>query len=423
MRRSILSFLAVVFTIAMANEAALHANDWGQWRGPRRDGVSAETGLLQQWPEGGPSLAWQVKDLGTGYSTPAIAGDRIYLLGNDGLENEFVRALSAADGAKIWATRLGKVGNPDQRPPYPGARSTATADGDRLYVLSSDGDLACLETEAGDVVWQKSVREAFGGEPGEWAYAESPLVDGDVVVCTPGGKDATLVALNKKDGSVVWKAPIAEGDQAGYASIVVAEIGGVRQYVQFLHKGVVGVDAATGKSLWRYDHTGTNSPANIPTPLVYEDLVYTAAGRTGGGLVKVKAEGGEFTPEEVYFEGNLPKSIGGTVRVGDFMYGTNGQALVCVELATGKVKWQDRSLGAASICVADGCLYLHGENGDAALVEATPEEYREKGRFTPPDAPDRGQSKAWAYPAVADGKLYLFDYGTLWCYDVARSGK
>jgi outer membrane protein assembly factor BamB len=197
----------------------------------------------------------------------------------------------------------------------------------------------------------------------------------------------------------------------------------VRQYVQFLQKGVVGVDAATGKFLWRYDHTGTNSPANIPTPLVYQDLVYTAAGRTGGGLVKVKAEGGEFTPEEVYFEGNLPKSIGGTVRVGDYMYGTNGQALVCVELATGDVKWQDRSLGAASICVADGRLYLHGENGDAALVEATPEEYREKGRFTPPDAPDRGQSKAWAYPVVAGGKLYLFDYGTLWCYDVARAGK
>ena len=202
MRRSISSCLAVAFTIAMANEAAVHANDWGQWRGPHRDGISAEKGLLHEWPEGGPPLAWQVKDLGTGYSTPAVVGSRIYLLGNDGLENEFVRALNAADGAKIWATRLGKVGNPDQKPPYPGARSTATVDGDRLYVLSSDGDLACLETEGGDVVWQKSVRKEFGGEPGVWAYAESPLVDGDVVVCTPGGSKGTTLGVLQSAGAL-----------------------------------------------------------------------------------------------------------------------------------------------------------------------------------------------------------------------------
>ena len=196
----------------------------------------------------------------------------------------------------------------------------------------------------------------------------------------------------------------------------------MKQYVQFLGKGVVGVDAETGKFLWRYDRTAKGSPANIPTPLVHDDLVYTASGRGGGGLIELNLDQGaarrSFVAEEIYFEAKLPKAIGGAVLVGDHIYGTTSDALMCVEFATGEVKWRDRAIGAASICVADGHLYLHGENGDVALVEATPEAYREKGRFTPPDAPDRGNSKAWAYPVVADGKLYIYDTGTLWCFDV-----
>jgi outer membrane protein assembly factor BamB len=415
--------LAFAATLAVCQGLAgkTHAADWSQWRGPERNGISQERGLLQEWPEGGPPLAWRVDNIGSGYSTPAVVGDRLFLLGNEGLDNEFVQARSAGHGAPIWSQRIGSVGNPKQFPPYPGARSTPTVDGDRLFALGSDGDLVCLEAESGNVVWKKNLRSDFGGQPGVWAYSESPLVDGDRVICTPGGDEATLVALDKTNGETIWKAPIP-GEQAAYASVVVAEVGGVKQYVQFLQKGLVGVDAAGGKLLWRYDRTATGSPANIPTPLVYEDYIYSAAGRSGGGLVKIQAEGGQFTPEEVYFEGNLPKSIGGVVRVGDFMYGTTGSALLCIELVSGQEKWQDRSIGAASVCYADGCLYLHGESGEVALVEATPEGYREKGRFTPPEQPDRGQSKAWAYPVVAGGKLYLFDFGTLWCYDVKAPG-
>ena len=408
---------SLTVVIAAAIVAPAFGLDWAQWRGPERNGVSAETGLLKEWPKDGPELLWKVSELGAGYSAPVVVGQRLYLLGNNGLENEFVQALNVADGSPIWSQRIGKVGNPDQKPPYPGARSTATVDGDRLFVLGSDGDIVCLETASGHPVWQKNIRTEFGGKPGAWAYAESPLVDGDIVVCTPGGEKATVVALNKSDGSLVWQAPLEQGDKAGYASVVVAEIGGVRQYVQFLEHGLVGLDAATGKVLWRYGRTGEGSPANIPTPVVYGDAIYSAAGRTGGALVRIKAEGGKFEPEEVYFEGNLPKAIGGAVRVGDYMYGTS-DALMCVEFATGDVKWRDRSIGAASICYADGCLYMHGEDGQVALVEATPEGYREKGRFMPPDQPDRNGSKAWAYPAVADGRLYIADYGTLWCYNV-----
>jgi outer membrane protein assembly factor BamB len=394
------------------------AADWAQWRGPLRNGNSQETGLLREWPKDGPRLVWQVKDIGSGYSTPAVVGSRLYLINNKGMDDEFVQALKTEDGAQVWTTRLGGVGNPDQKPPYPGARSTPTVDGARLYALGSDGDLACLETETGEKLWQKSLRSDFGGQPGNWAYSESPLIDGKILVCTPGGADATLVALNKKTGDVIWKCAVPGGDKAAYASVVVDTVDGKKQYVQFLQKGVVGVDAATGKFLWRYDRTAEGSPANIPTPLAEGALVYSAAGRSGGGLIRLKAQDGAFQPEQIYFSPKLPTAIGGSVKLGDFLYGTTGQALVCAKFDTGDISWTDRCIGPGGICYADGCLYLHGENGQVALVKANPEKYEEKGRFTPPDQPDRGRSKAWAYPVVANGRLYIHDMGSLWSYDV-----
>ncbi|MBA4104606.1 MAG: polyvinylalcohol dehydrogenase [Pirellula sp.] len=395
------------------------AANWAQWRGPDRDGISAEKGLLKRWPAEGPKLAWQADELGDGYSTPAIVGDRIYLLGNEGLEDEYVLCLNAAGGEKIWRTRIGNVGNPDQRPPYPGARSTPTVDGDALYALGSDGDLARLDVKTGEIAWTKNLRTDFGGKPGVWAYSESPLVDGDVVIATPGGDEATIVGLNKATGELVWKSAIPEME-AAYASAVKADLAGRTQYVQFLSKGLVGVDAASGELLWQYDHTAQGSMANIPTPVVDGDFIYSASGKGGGGLVKIVAKGDKFEAEEIYFEPQLPRAIGGSVLIGDHLYGTSSDSLMCVEFATGEVVWRDRSIGAAGVCYADGLLYLHGENGDVALVEATPTEYREVGKFTPPNAPDRGKSKAWAYPVVADGKLYVFDWGTLWCFDVKK---
>jgi outer membrane protein assembly factor BamB len=397
--------------------AATPAADWPQWRGPHRSGISQETGLLKEWPAEGPKLLWQVVDIGDGYSTPAVVGNRVYLISNKGMENEYVQALDASDGTEIWRQRIGNVGA-NKGPQYPGARSTPTVDGDLLFALSSDGDLTCLETATGNVRWQKNLRTDFAGQSGQWAYAESPLVDGNTLVCTPGGAEATLVALDKQTGNGVWKTALEEGDQAAYASAIVVNVGGVRQYVQFLQKGLVGVDAATGKFLWRYARTAQGSPANIPTPVADGDLVYSAAGRSGGGLVKLTANGGSVDAEQVYFEQKLPTAIGGAIEWSGLLYGTMSQGLVCADFATGEVKWQDRSVGPGAVCYADGQLYIHSEEDDVALVEATPDSYQEKGRFSLPNQPDRGRAKAWAYPVVANGRLYLRDLGMLWCYDV-----
>jgi len=403
-----------LFLVPLGAKAA----DWPQWRGPQRNGVSAETGLLAEWPKEGPKLVWQVKDIGSGYSTPAVVGDRIYLLSNQGLDNEFVQALEAKDGKWVWSQRIGKVGNPDQQPNYPAARSTPTVDDEWIFAFGSDGDLACLERATGKVRWQRNVRKDYGGQPGTWAYSESPLVDGELVVCTPGGGDATMVALSKKTGELIWKCAVPGGEQAAYTSALVIETGGVRQYVQMLQKGLVGVEAKTGKLLWRYDRTAKGSPAVIPSPVADGDFIYSAGARSGGGGVRLKVNGGTFEAEQAYYSPKLPTSVGGAVKVGDYLYGTSAGALLCLEFTTGNVKWDDRSISPASLCYADKRFYLHGENGELALVEATPEAYREKGRFKPTDPPDRGASKAWAYPVVANGRLYIRDMGTLWCYDV-----
>ena len=292
-----------------------------------------------------------------------------------------------------------------------------------LYALSSDGDLACLETAMGKVRWNKNVRVDFEGKPGKWAYAESPLVDGNVVVCAPGGKEASLAAFDKKTGKVIWKAVVPGGGDAAYASTIIVEAGGVKQYVQFLKQAVVGVDAKSGKFLWRYDKTAdTFAGMNMQTPVASDGLVYSAA-RVGGGLVRLQGDKDAVTAEQVYLERNLPNCIGGAVLVGGYLYGTTNAGLVCAEFATGAVKWQDKCIGAGAVCVADGCLYVHGENGEVALVDVTPEAYREKGRFTPPDQPKHirgGMERAWSYPVVANGRLYIHDVGTLWCYDVKK---
>ena len=409
-----LSYIAFVLPLL----AGLLAANWPQWRGPQRDGLSDEKGLLDSWPKEGPKLLWKLDDIGDGYSTPAVVEDRIYVISNRGLDNEFVQALDVKGGQQIWATRIGNVGEPDQNPSYPAARSTPTVDGDWIYALGSDGDLACLAKDSGRVRWHKNVRKEFGGEPGEWAYSESPLIDGDKVICTPGGKEATLVALNKENGDVIWKAQVPEGDEAGYASAVIVNVGDSKQYVQFLGDGLVGVDAETGKFLWRYDRTG-QGPANIQTPVAKDGYIYSGGGRSGGALIRLQPTGEGVVVEEIYFDSKLPTAIGGAVLVDDHLYGTSRATMVCAEFKTGDVKWTaERGVAPASICYADGHLYLHGENGDVALVEAAPAEYRLRGKFTPPDQPDSGSSKAWAYPVVADGRLYIRNMGTLWCYDV-----
>ena len=414
----------LILMFLLCSMSWLAAADWPQWLGPSRDSISKETGLLEQWPSEGPKLLWQVDGLGDGYGAPAVVGGRLYLVSNQGLEDETLRAMSVEDGKTIWTLRMGKVGNPDQAPAYPAARSTPTVDGALVYAFSSDGDLVCAEAATGKVKWKKSARQEFGGEPGKWAYSESPLLDGDTVVVTPGGSQATLLALSKKTGKLIWKSAIPGGESAGYSSAIIVNGGGRKQYVQFLSKGVVGVDAKTGAMLWRYDQT-SKGPANIPTPVGGDGYVYsTARSMTAGGLVKLSAKpDGGVTAEQVYFERGLPSAIGGSVRVGEYLYGTTGEGLVAAEFLTGKIRWTNASVGAGAVLFAQGHLYVYGEDGPAALVEATPEAYREKGRFTPPGKPahPRGaREKSWAYPVLANGRLYLRDLGKLWCYDVRK---
>ena len=421
--KSVVRISVAAFCLFLSIPLSAKTSDWPQWRGPERNGTSPETGLLKEWPKGGPKLVWQVNDIGDGYSTPVVVGTRIYLMSNRGMDNEFVQALSTQDGKVIWTTRVGNVGNPDQNPPYAKARSTPTVDGDLIYALGSDGDLACLEAKTGKIRWVKSIRKDFGGQPGDWAYAESPLVDGNQVVVTPGGSQATIVAFNKKTGTLVWKSAVPGGDRAGYASAIAVNGAGRKQYVQLLEKGLVGVDAKTGQFLWRYAEAA-KGPAQYFTPIARGDSVYCGALGVGGAMVQLKPDANGTKAEQVYFIRGLPNGIGGAVVIGDHIYGTEaGRGLVAAEFATGKVKWKADNFGWGSVAAADGLLYFHFIDGDLVLVEASPESFREKGRFTPPNQPKKKQAGpfpegAFAYPVIANGKLYIRDLGTLWAYDI-----
>jgi outer membrane protein assembly factor BamB len=408
-----------------AGAAALHSadNDWPQWRGPDRTGVSTEKGLLKEWPKDGPKLAWKITGLGAGYSTPSVANGRVFVMGTKGekgAQEDLLIALNVKDGSRAWTASAGAT----ERAGYPGPRCTPTVDGNRVYAIGSRGRLVCADASSGAVVWQKEFQKEFGGRHGAWAYAESPLIDGDVLVCTPGGTEAPLVALKKATGDVIWKAEVKglpAGKKgggyttAGYSSVIVAQSGGVKQYVQFLAGGVVGVDATTGKLLWHYDEPA-NGTANFSTPIFRVDSVFAASAyNTGGGRAKIVKDGDGFKAEPLYFLTQLQNHHGGLVLVGDHVYGTGGGDLFCIEFKTGKVAWKNKSAGKGSVVYADGHLYVRGESGTVALVEANPEKYVEKGRFS---QPDRSKEAAWPHPVVSGGKLYLHDQDVLLCYDV-----
>ena len=410
-----LSIFGLMMGLSLLTVAAgATADDYAQWRGPRRDGVSLEKNIAAKWPVGGPKLLWQVKDAGYGHGSVSVAGDRLYVLSSTGKTDEYLQARSSKDGKLLWQTRIGSVGNPEQQPNYPGARSTPTVVGTSVYALSSDGDLACLDTVTGKVTWQKNIQREFGGKLGRWAYAESPLIDGDKVIVTPGGVDATVVALDRRTAAVIWKCAVPGGDEAGYASPMLVNTGASKQVVQYMGKGLVGLDASSGKFLWRFDKTfDTRFQMHAFTPVIDGDLVYTG-GAAAQGLARVGATGADA----VYIDKRLPGTIGGAVKVGAYLYGATQTGLGCVEFATGKMMWEDRSIGVNQVCAVDGKLIVHGENGDVAMVAATPAAYQELGRFTPAGAPDRGQAKAWAYPVVSGGRLFIRDLGVVSVYAI-----
>jgi outer membrane protein assembly factor BamB len=397
--------------------------DWPQWRGPNRDDVCKETGLLQTWPADGPPVVWKRKDLGGGYTTPSVAAGRVIGMSYRG-NDEVVWALDEATGAPLWATALGP--KPDAYT-NDGPRSTPTVDGDRLYAVGVGGTLACLESATGRVVWRKSFPKDFHGHMMTgWGYSESPLVDGDKLICTPGADDAALAALDKKTGKVLWTATVPAGGGSGYASVMPAEVGGVRMYVNWLKTKLVGVAAKDGKLLWEYDAIA-NPTANIPTVIVRGEYVFASSGYGEGGsaLLKLVPATGGVTAQQVYHLGatKLQNHHGGMVLVGDHLYFGHGHEKgdpVCVEFLTGKVVWKQThppGHGSAGVVYADGNLVFRWQDGTVGLIAATPAGYQLKGSFK---QTDRSAAEAWSHPVIANGRLYLRDQDVLICYDVKK---
>ena len=382
---------------------------WPQWRGSDRSGISAETGLLRQWPASGPTVVWTASNLGGGYGSVAIAGDRVFVQGMRGNQS-LVLSLNRADGKVVWSRALGPMGDNDRGS---GPRSTPSVDGDRVYALTEMGDLACLRLADGTVVWQRNILKEFGGSNINWLISESPLVDGARLIVTPGGRGAGLAALDKMTGKTIWTTKEMEED-AGYSSPIVADVQGVRTIMTLTSDAGVGVRASDGKLMFRY-RSAANGTANITTPVYSNSQVFfSSAYGTGGGLVSLKAGSGEVRHQEVYFTRDMQNHHGGIVLLNGYLYGFNNSILTCLEWATGKQMWRDRSVGKGNVIAADGHLYILSENNVVGLVEASPTAYREKGRFT---MKDQGWP-SWSHPAIAGGRLYIRDQGTLTSYDV-----
>jgi outer membrane protein assembly factor BamB len=376
---------------------------------------------LDPWPEGGPPLAWRVKGLGSGYASVSVSGGKIFSLGKQGSKTYLV-ARKVADGSELWKTEVGRGGDPN---------CTPTVDGSLVFGLTLGGDLFCC-TADGALVWTKNYGKDFGvdGAPG-WGFSESPLVDGDKLICTPGSNRALLAALNKQTGETIWSTAVEGGqlrgrghEGAGYSSPVVSQAGGVRQYVTLVGKGVVGIDAQSGKLLWFYDRVA-NGTASIPTPIVSGDHVFCSSGYgAGSALIKLNRSRTGFDVQEIFFlPGNkMQNHHGGMIHKDGFVYcghGHNEGFPLCINGQTGQDAWRagrGPGSGSAAITYADGHLYFRYQDGTMALIEANPRAYKLKGQFK--IASDNGES--WPHPVIAGGKLYLRDQNELLAYDVAK---
>ena len=403
---------AFVLLPIAAGTTALDA-EWPQWRGPLRNGLSSDKGLLRQWPEKGPSVVWSITSLGEGYGSLAIKADRIYVQGTSGTGNDAkstVFCLNRATGKAIWSVQLGQKIDESRGN---GPRSTPTVDGDKVYVLTENGDLACLRERDGSRVWGKNILKEYGGTNPKWLISESPLIDGNKLIVSPGGNGAGIVALNKETGAEIWRAKELS-DQAGYSSCIAADVGGVRSYINFVSGGAVGVRASDGKLMWRYTKVA-NRVANCTTPIFANNSVFfSSAYDTGAALLNLTAADGEVKAQEAYFTREMMNHHGGMVLVDGYLYGFSNQILTCLEFSSGKVMWKDRSVGKGSLTYADGMLYLLGEKQLVGLAEANPKAYVEKGRFP---INDRGWD-SWAHPVVLGGKLFIRNQNELTVYDV-----
>jgi outer membrane protein assembly factor BamB len=393
-----------VIVLCLSEAAAQAGGDWPQWRGPNRDGISKETGLLKQWPAEGPPLAWKTAGAGTGYSSLAIADGRLFTMGLRG-GREYVIAFDVATGKQAWVTAHGGAFRNDRGD---GPRGTPTVDGDRLYALGGNGDLSCLNTRSGQIVWTMNILKKFGGSNPKWGISESPLVIGEKILVNAGGPGASVIALNKKDGSLIWK---SQSDPAGYSSGMPVKIGSATQVVFFTDLRALGLDLKDGRLLWEYARPA-NGTANAATPVVRGNRVFISSDYgTGAGLVEIKADG---SAQEVYFTRDMRNHHSSSILIGDYLYGFSGGILTAMRFDTGVVAWRDRSVGKGSLVYADGNLYALSENGVVGLIEATPAGYREKGRFRI----QQDSLPTWTHPVIAGGRLYLRDQDTIYAFDV-----
>lgn len=405
-----IAFLAT----AVLTATPLLSADWPQWRGAGRVGHSPDTSILAPWPKSGPKQAWVFKDAGIGYSSFSIVGPRLFTMGAR-QESEQVICLDTTTGKEVWATSLGPVYENNWGD---GPRSTPTVDGDHLYALSATGILACLNIKDGTEVWKVDVVKSLGGELQGWGYTESVLIDGDHVICTPGGQQGTMAALHEKTGAVVWQSSKLKGP-AQYSSPIRIEVNGQPQYAQLLMNKVVGIAPKDGALLWETSFPGR--VAVIPTLLFHDNSVYATAGY-GTGCQMIKLDGAE--PEVVYEEKSITNHHGGVIVVDGKIYGHSDKGgWTCQDFLTGKIEWQDESLGKGTCTYAAGHLICVDENdGTVVLATAKPDKWQEISRFklAPQTSLRKKEGRIWSHPVVVNGRLYLRDQDLIFCYNVQK---
>jgi outer membrane protein assembly factor BamB len=409
--------LAALLLGMLIADSSARAKDWPQWQGPNRNGSNAETGLLKSWPEGGPPRVWMFENCGAGYAGFSVVDGKLFTMGARDDTCQLI-ALDANTGEELWHVDLGPMLKNDWGN---GPRSTPTVDHGLVYALGGKGTLACVRATDGHEIWRTNLEDDLAGTEPKWGYAESVLVDGDQVVCTPGGKEGAIAALDKATGKVRWRATELD-DTAHYSSVVPAKINGQPQYVQLLETRLVGVSPADGHVLWQQDFPG--HAAVIPTPIVVGNQVFATAGY-GAGCTLVEI-GPDNTVTEKYDDRTrkrMKNHHGGVIHLGDNLYGySDDVGWLCMDFATGEQKWREReALSKGAISYADGMFYCLGEDdGEVVLIDASPDGWQEHGRFKldPQTKIRSDRGKIWTHPVISGGKLYLRDQDLVYCYDV-----
>ena len=397
---------ALILPTSSAQQSA--PAEWFQWRGPNRDGISPETGLLQEWPKAGPPQVWRISGVGNGYSSFSSSGGRLYTLGaRAGVE--YVIALDRATGKKVWETQNGRRFENDRGD---GPRSTPTVDGDRLYVLGGSGDLTALDLATGKKIWSLNIVQKFGGVNPYWGYSESPLIVGDRILINTGGRRAGIDAVAKADGTTLWQ---QHSDGAGYSSPMLMRTGSLNQVIFFTENRTMAVDPRDGRLLWSYNKAN-NGTANIATPIVRGTRVFVSSDYgTGAALLDVRAAGNIATANEVYFTRDMRNHHSSSILIGDHLYGFSSSILTALKFDTGAMAWRDRSVGKGSLAAADNRLYIYSEDGVVGLADASPDAYRERGRFT---LSQQSGLPTWSHPIITGGLLVIRDQDAVYAYNV-----